>query len=570
MKIFLRQPIKIILSIAALTLSSILFFIGESMFIANVSASNDLSAEFTTVGTVSSMSNAGYKFPEGLPYVKNNALIRPTILTHISRYSDGVRLYTCESSQEYKYKRSFCIFEALEDLNIDNSAENYSCKVKIIDELYGQIIQNASYSDKQTTVSINIQEEKNEKLQLKKGKKYICCQPAETIDVENIHIPYGITEYSDDFFTSELGKVYSDLIEAQKTFDNNTFPVVPTRSLEELTSYKSSEAVIVEGRMITDEEFKSGAKVCVVPETLVRDPDDSDYHNNVKVGDKLTFTMLAADYTHPSIYLSRGGIGVMTHNLLLDDTTITEVYQIVGVYASPYDGSYDIFDDRMADETVIIPYTDNLVFSGINNAVYNAATTSFTIENGKILDFTHETSDILGDFDISFFDGGYSAASSAVDLLCVLGITFLILGLLSFITVMAFILVFCISKKKHEIGIEMSLGVTPRRCRLKIVSEFLGIITVSLLLSVIVSFVSVAKLQFAVYDKVTQIGYNQAYSNYRELFDKDYFLPEYNPNIGAFVVTTIALIALATLAVYVYCWYISKEKIMLLIKRFDE
>lgn len=69
----------------------------------------------------------------------------------------------------------------------------------------------------------------------------------------------------------------------------HTFPVLGTEALETMQYFVTGDAVMAEGRMFTREEYDSGARVCVISETLAQ-------ASGVKLGDTLSVSQyLAAD-----------------------------------------------------------------------------------------------------------------------------------------------------------------------------------------------------------------------------------------------------------------------------------
>lgn len=132
-----------------------------------------------------------------------------------------------------------------------------------------------------------------------------------------------------DFLASDAGKVWrEEIIPAyQATYHSVKFML--TDNLNSIYYFNNGTASLVEGRLFTYDDYKSGAKVCLVGQTYAE-------HNDLKVGDKLTMDLYSPD------------VGAALRNSGTADTYISmnpmysadflkaeQEYEIVGIYTAP-------------------------------------------------------------------------------------------------------------------------------------------------------------------------------------------------------------------------------------------
>src|SRR5699024_6753295 len=104
-----------------------------------------------------------------------------------------------------------------------------------------------------------------------------------------------------------------------------------------LDPFYRGTASVKYGREITAAEFASGAKVCMVPETLARDLESSgegngEFSNYLEVGDTIDLTWYGACYgvTTSSLFPGRGSGGAEFFSAQPLTQTAGGEYEIVG------------------------------------------------------------------------------------------------------------------------------------------------------------------------------------------------------------------------------------------------
>ena len=195
------------------------------------------------------------------------------------------------------------------------------------------------------------------------------------------HVPVGAEEVTDGFYDSPRGKIWLNWVAVNEQAEH-LFPVLPVEDLELLTTFHEQQVTITNGREITEEEFKSGARVCMLPQDLAQ-------KNLLNVGDTVTVPLNMALYGTPPSYS--------------EWTTYCNVFSPLNAEGEPYAsfwqaeyeivGLYKPMKDRIAERPdiaswmLILPKNsidasdeDNIAYYGPMNSV----TTSFMLPNGTI------------------------------------------------------------------------------------------------------------------------------------------------------------------------------------------
>lgn len=278
----------------------------------------------------------------------------------------------------------------------------------------------------------------------------------------------------------QRGRVWLNLA-GEMMAERHTFPVMAISSLELLPSRHKKKLVITEGREITEEEFASGANVCMVSKAFYR-------QNMMSVGDKLKVPMKYALYN----YLRNGnniGMGSNYGNMYRDYSTLDangepysifweEEYEIVGIFEHLNgDGLMFVAENQELSQDMLIVPKASVKASDENNIAYfgpmKAATTSFQIPNGTIDEFCQKLyAAVPGalDLDIRFDDSGYGQVRQSLDKARLSAVLLFAAGLGASVAIVALLLYFFVIKEKKRTAIERSLGVSRHQCRVSIIS----------------------------------------------------------------------------------------------------
>ena len=199
-----------------------------------------------------------------------------------------------------------------------------------------------------------------------------------------IKLPDGLT--AEEYLATEEGKEkFGDVIEM---FEKNihSVPVVLTDSLMSMYNFSAGITPIKEGRAFTDEEYASGAQVCVISTALAK-------ANDLKVGDRLEFQF----YNRGKLYAEDTRLATDTEFYApyfngITPITNTMEYEIVGICKND---KFLFGEHDFTPNTVFIPsasMTDEAVRENLNADWEPISTklTSVIIEKGKLYEFREE------------------------------------------------------------------------------------------------------------------------------------------------------------------------------------
>ena len=267
----------------------------------------------------------------------------------------------------------------------------------------------------------------------------------DTIGDETVYV---VTE---DFYETEAGQRYLSMT-AMRDILIQTQPVTGTNSTNILLPFYTGSAYICDGRDISEEEYKQGASVCLVPRTFA-------YNNELSVGDNV---MTRFFFTSASLTADNGfAFNIVDQNGQILTPFEEKEYTIVGIYdLAP-------FMTGIGEDELFVPMNsiqnkkENIVaFSSMNSG-----TTSFQIENGSIDKFIeiserYDTDNLL----FTFYDRGYSELQSGIRNMKNMSAIFLIMGTIAAVILMLQISHIYVTKQKKRLAIERLLGMTRQQC----------------------------------------------------------------------------------------------------------
>lgn len=288
--------------------------------------------------------------------------------------------------------------------------------------------------------------------------------------------PLAYYEVVPGFYQSEEGRRYLNYSDGL-SLPSKTFPVTGTGATMLLMPFYQGDAYICEGNDISQEEYETGEKVCLVSRTFAQ-------NNALSIGDMVHTALY---YTNAKDAASRNygidGTQGFSFNFLNADGEVPAVfeestYKIVGIYdtvSAEISRSY-----QMAGDEMIVPMNSIQNRDSCNILAYGpmkGSTTSFQIPNGSIDKFMEEwEKQGITDLDITFYDRGYRELKSGIDqmksmsiLLCSIGLSISIFLLLLFNHLF-------IAKQKKRIAIERCMGVSKGSCRMSLMTGMLLIL----------------------------------------------------------------------------------------------
>lgn len=495
----LRTPLKTALFFLLIIFSVALFIIGLTILINASTNLKRTSEAFVTIGTVQQKENTMLTeaiWDAGLrKHIYTNSPVYDSYIPIEALQMDGIEYISGPEQRPYyggyvpdlivtKVEKLY-VGPVIEFTPIEMGIPSEPIDVEVVNVLYGEDLhgQKIKFCDHFT---------ENPQL-LEVGKTYIAFvipNFTNTAEHKNLsktdmeYTPHKIyadqlntwDEVGKEFYQTIQGKRWLNYVEGQKRFYEKTVPVTPTQDTNLLSAFHNGEAVIIDGRDINNEEYNSGAKVCLISQKFAE-------LNNIIIGDTVELQLYSANYNSTAIQI----IGYNSYTL--DEAPFlkrdgekydifeTNNYTVVGVYSHP-----DVFGVltgyELSPNEVIVP-VNSISNSDENNIVLmgpmQGKNTSFRIKNGEIEKFMEifsQTSE-SGLLEIQFYDNGYEQFAGNLENLKYTGLILFFIGFALMIAVICLLLYFYITKQQKRTAIERSLGMTKREC---IISLSTGIV----------------------------------------------------------------------------------------------
>ena len=302
------------------------------------------------------------------------------------------------------------------------------------------------------------------------------CDPETGMELQSNVLPGNCSrfdEVTEGFWEpGGFGEIWLKWVEQLKLWDRHWLPVIPTNDINLLHTFHVKETYIDSGRAISEEEFASGSKVCMVSNKVAL--------GGLRVGDKIKLPMLMAFYGFiPNRFYTfefafNFDFSPLNAQGEVYEPFFEEEYEVVGIYRSLYESGNELFN-----EAFIVP-SKSITASDVDNVVYcspmNEWNTSFRIENGKIAEFNtalHKAVPQASRLEIVYDDNGYEEVMQSLKNTRLSSMLLLAVGALSVLTVIVLLLYFFVIKERKRTAIERSMGLSTRQCRVSLVSGIL-------------------------------------------------------------------------------------------------
>ena len=277
--------------------------------------------------------------------------------------------------------------------------------------------------------------------------------------------PFWIYEYDELKSKPEMLKKYEQIARAYY-INSRSFGVMTTNDLTGIPAFHLGNMFIPEGRMITEEEYASGAKVCMISTDLAK-------LQGWNVGDKIDFSFYEYNnFVNATIWGSR--LSPHYTNTDPDHFFDNGEYEIVGVYnVRPLTGTSAVSASAVSVpwNTIYIPERSLENAPAEQDRPVTGALLTIWLENGKIEPFIERMNELgitgakQGDYEarFTFYDQGYSRIQPSLEALS--GTAELLLILSSSLLVIAALLLafFYAQSQKQSIGTMRLLGCSKAR-----------------------------------------------------------------------------------------------------------
>lgn len=322
--------------------------------------------------------------------------------------------------------------------------------------------------------------------------------------------PLGYYEVVPGFYQRPEGKRYLNYADG-RSLPGKTFPVTGTGATMLLMPFHQGDAYICEGNDISQEEYETGEKVCLVSRTFAQ-------NNALSIGDMVHTALYYTNAKDAACrnYRINGDQG-FSFNILNADGEVPAVfeestYRITGIYDTV--SGEPLGNYQMAGDEMIVPMNSIQNRDRCNILAYGpmkGSTTSFQIPNGSIDKFMEEwEKQGITDLDITFYDRGYSELKSGIDqmksmsiLLCGIGLSISIALLLLFNHLF-------IARQKKRIAIERCMGVSKGSCRMSLTAGMFSILLAGSLLGCALGAMFADRISR---EDFHQTAYDMTYSN---------------------------------------------------------
>lgn len=280
----------------------------------------------------------------------------------------------------------------------------------------------------------------------------------------------------EDFYEpGNPGELWLNMVEQARRQDY-THPVL-TATSGTLMPCVRNNSLKIRGRMITEEEFQSGAKVCLIGQGIAQ-------KNVLWEGKTVKLSLLASLYGYTQDTANLAGWanfsspeGLLDENGMLLEPFWEEEYEIVGIVEPRYG-------------TEEIPFTDMFVIpaksvqaSDEGHVIYygpmNKGNASFQIPNGTIDSFLEKMNaaipEVASRVVLDFDDMGYSRAVDSLREAQSTAFLLFLVGLLAAVAIVALLMYFFIVLEKKRTAIERSMGMTKAQCRASLLAGVLAV-----------------------------------------------------------------------------------------------
>lgn len=333
---------------------------------------------------------------------------------------------------------------------------------------------------------------------------------------------------ADAFFASTPNDVWRTYRDAWQ-YHNHAMVSIGTERLETVFSFLTGEAVIIEGRSFTEEEYKTGAKVLVISEITAK-------LSNLHVGDTVPFSQfeLPGD-TMNFIKNSEHQNNPRIDGFFLDtEYTEPETFTVVGIYRLPMawsEGTYAFTTNtvflprgaqiadaypklepyreptvfRRSDETVAFEneavgmiVDGDLLYDDNNLDIYGLYL-SVELQNGSVEEFQLALEDSPYCRQLFVYDQGFETVQENLNELSFSTARLLLIALGGWVLLLLLYLLMYQSAQKKNVGIMRSLGATPGAATSYLVLSGMIVATVGILIGTVLSRVVLGVVQEHVY-----------------------------------------------------------------------
>lgn len=275
----------------------------------------------------------------------------------------------------------------------------------------------------------------------------------------------------EEFLASDAGKLWAEALK-QTQISNHTFPIAGVDDLRFVADFAMQKTAVTEGRIFTDEELASGARVCVISDVLAR-------RNGLSVGDTISARFFTPDKSSPlytDISKNQGLINATADFFTAGAVMAQEEiqYTVVGIYSQS--SLWDTTAENLyafTPNTIFVPKT---AVTGEMKYSANGMFRTLLLKNGSVTEFNARLSAAGLESLFSCYDQGYSDLVENLFSYDMIARQALQIGLIVYGIVIGLYLLLFPGRQGKELATMSSLGTQRSRRFLHMLLGSLGIL----------------------------------------------------------------------------------------------
>ena len=265
----------------------------------------------------------------------------------------------------------------------------------------------------------------------------------------------------------------------------HSMPIIGTDNLESMYLFHSGDAAIVDGRKFAEDEYNTGAKVCLISETVAN-------RSGVKVGDTIHLSQFLCNEAYNMSISSASPDGMLNNPTVgepfsdLAYKTENEEFEIVGIYRQTNEWEQTSY--CVTPSTIFIPKKAQIA-GGFGDFSTTAQETfidkdgnehsgtmvyehgsygvffSILLHNGYMADFNLAVSGTEWENQFHTFDQGYEGVINSMNGAAKSAQTLFLFAVSGWVMILALYVVLYQSGQRKNLGIMRSLGAKPKQAR---------------------------------------------------------------------------------------------------------
>lgn len=214
-----------------------------------------------------------------------------------------------------------------------------------------------------------------------------------------------LNETVEEYLSSDDGILWKTSLN-DAAVNNHSFPIIGVENLKYIPDFLRGMAKIVEGRDFTEEELKSGAKVCILSESLAQS-------NGLTVGDSVSVRLFEGDKDLPGQFETNvvNPVAQLYHS---STTKLEEAqsYTIVGLYRQ--DSPWGDIDENLYSFTPNTIFAPKTALPDWQNGEFRGLFRTILLDGRNMEKFFAAVAMEENEHAFLYFDNGYEAVAESL------------------------------------------------------------------------------------------------------------------------------------------------------------